>query len=171
MEQKIPAIASELVSLYTKVEEQGRKKERVAVVTVCVISTDQTGKQTDAQQNARQWLSEFPTYLAKYEAGLNLQEQQGLLKKAEKAASAASSAVVSIEKSIAADQKKMAGRQEEIKRMQTKIKEYEEEIKSLQANIEKNTAKKAEAEAKASEANEGVKAVQAEVEKYRPLAE
>lgn len=171
LEQKIGEIATAPVSLYTKVEEQGKRKERVAVVTVCAIATDLTADQSAVHNNVRRWLAEFPTYLAKYEANLNLQEQMGNLKKAEKAMASVSSTVVSLEKSIAADQRKIASKQEEIKKLQEKIKDCEAEIKSLQTSVEKNTAKKAEAEGKATKAAEGVKAVQTEVDYYRQLAQ
>lgn len=163
-DQVVPEISTSPVNVYTKVEEQGKKKNRITVLTVCATSADQTLDPAVIRNNVRTWMEGFPAYLAKFEAGQSMEAEQANLKKAEKAAASAASELSSLEKDIASDQKKIADKQNEIKKLN-------EEIKKLEANIQKNTAKKAEAEHKVSDANQNVKAVQKEVDRYRQLSE
>lgn len=171
IDQLVPEISTTPVNLYIKVEEQGKKKNRVAVVTVCAITTDLTIDQNTMRDNVRVYLEALAPYLFKYEANQNMQAEQKNLKQAEKVAASAAAAVADLEKDIASDQKKIKDKQEEIKKLQNKIKDLEKDIRDLQVNIEKTNGKKAAAERKAEEANEGVNAKQGEVERYRQMAE
>lgn len=171
VDQLIPEIASAPVNLYTKVEEQGKKKNRVAVVTMCAISADLTIDQNQMRERTRDFLQAFVPYLVKYEAGLNMEAEKKNLKQAEKAAASAVAAVNSLDKDIASDQKRIEDKKAEIVKLQGKIKDLEKEIKDLESRIEKNTGKKTEAERKVEDANENVNARQGEVERYRQIAE
>lgn len=167
----IEEIAISNINFYTKVDAQGKKKNREAVVTVCVLSSDLTVDPTTLRNNAKRWLSGFVTYVDRYEAGLQMQAEQQNLKKAEKDAAKAAKAVEAIDKSVARDQKKIADKEKEIKKYQQKIKECENDIKNLRANIEKTEGKRASAEQDVEEAKAGVSRVQGEVERYRQLSE
>lgn len=164
LEQVMPEISSSPVNLYTKVEEQGKKKNRTTVLTVCAVSQDLTIDPNLLRGKVRTWMEAFPAYIAKYEASASMDAEQANLKKAEKAAAAAASDLSDLEKDIVSDQKKIADKQNEIKKLG-------EDIKKLESNIEKNNAKKAELQRKVAEANENVKNVQKEVERYRKMAE
>ena len=171
LEQVFEELATVPVSLYTKVEEQGKKKNKVAVVTVCATSTDLTIDQNTLKDNLRAFLTAFPKYVDRYEAKLNMEEQQEQLKKAQKVAASAASAVTSIEKSIASSENKIADKQKEIEKLKGKIKDCEKEISDLEKSIEKDKSKKADAEKRAAEAEEAVKAVEQEVERFRQMAQ
>lgn len=171
VDQLIPEIASAPVNLYVKVEEQGKKKNRVAVVTMCAITADLTIDQNQMRDRTRTFLEGFGPYMVKYEAGLNMQAEKKNLKQAEKAAASAVAAVNSLDKNISNDQKRIEDKRAEIVKLQNKIKDLEKEIKDLESNIEKNTSKKADAERKVEDANENVNARQGEVERYRQIAE
>ena len=170
-EQVINEIAAVPVTLYTKVAEQGKKKDKVTVLTMCVITTDLTLDQNVLKANLEAYLRGIPPYIDKYEASLIMAKEQENLKKAEKAAAAAAADVAGYEKSIASSQKKIADKRQEIEKLNAKIKECEQDIKDLEKSIEKDTAKKADAEKKAAAADEKVNSVKGEVERYREMAE
>ena len=167
----IPEISTGTVSLYTKVEEQGKKKNKVTVVTVCAVSNDLTIDQSTMRGNVRSWLSDFAPYITKYEAGQNMEAEQANLKKAEKQADKAAAEVTGLEKDIASAEKKIADKREEIKKYEQKIKDCEKEIADLEKSIGKYHDKKSAAEKKVDEANQNVRAVEGEVEKYRQMSE
>lgn len=164
-------ISTSPINLYTKVEEQGKKKNRVTVVTASAISTDLTIDQQTLRGNVRNWLASFVDYIGRYEAQQQMLAQQDNLKRAEKAADKAAAGVAAIDKSIAKDQKKIADKQKEIKKLQDKIKDLEKEIAALEKNIQKTGGKREEAERKANDAARDVNAAQDEVDRYRQLSE
>lgn len=169
VEQIIPEIAPVPVNLYAKVEEQGKKKDRVTVVTMCVLTSDLTIDQTEMKKNLRNYLEGTPAYVMRYEASLNMQAEEKNLKQAEKAASVAVSELTGIDKSISSDQKKIKDKQAEIVKLQAKIKDLENEIKGLEQGLEKKGVKRMEAENKVNEKQRDVDARQSEVERYREL--
>ncbi len=170
-EQVVTEIAAVPVTLYTKVSEQGKKKDKKVVLTVCVTTTDLTIDQNVMKDNVRAYMAGFPPYIDRYENLKIMDAEQANLKKAEKAAAAAAADVAGYEKSIASSQKKIADKQAEIKKLQDKIKQCEQDIRDLEKSIEKDQSKKAEAEKKASDANEKVDKVRGEVERYREMTE
>ena len=171
LDQVFTDISQNSLSLYTKVEEQGKRKDKVTVVTVCAISNDLTISQNAINGNVRNFVQNFVQYVNRYEAGQQMEAEQANLKKAEKAAGKAAAAVTDLENDITKAQKKIEDRRKDIEKYQQKIADCEKEIADLQKSIEKNTGKKAEAERKAEEANQNVKAAEGEVEKYRQLSE
>lgn len=171
LDQVFTDISQNSLSLYTKVEEQGKRKDKVTVVTVCAISNDLTISQNAINGNVRNFVQNFVQYINKYEASQQMEAEQANLKKAEKAAGKAAAAVTDLENDITKAQKKIEDRRKDIEKYQQKIADCEKEIADLQKSIEKNTGKKAEAERKAEEANQNVKAVEGEVEKYRQMSE
>lgn len=171
LDQVFTDISQNSLSLYTKVEEQGKRKDKVTVVTVCAISNDLTISQSAINGNVHNFLQNFVQYINKYEAGQQMEAEQANLKKAEKAAGKAAAAVTDLENDITKAQEKIEDRRKDIEKYQQKIADCEKEIADLQKSIEKNSGKKAEAERKAEEANQNVKAVEGEVEKYRQLSE
>lgn len=171
LDQVFTDISQNSLSLYTKVEEQGKRKDKVTVVTVCAISNDLTISQNSINSNVRNFVQNFVQYINRYEAGQQMEAEQANLKKAEKAAGKAAAAVTDLENDITKAQKKIEDRRKDIEKYQQKIADCEKEIADLQKSIEKNTGKKAEAEKKAEEANQNVKAVEGEVEKYRQMSE
>ena len=164
LDQMYAEISNATMSLYTKVEEQGKRKDKVAVVTVCAISNDLTISQSVINNNVRNFVEGFVQYVSKYEASQQMEAEQANLKKAEKAAGKAAAAVTDLENDIAKAQKKIEDRRKDIEK-------YQQKIADLEKSIEKNSGKKAEAEKKAEEANQNVKAVEGEVEKYRQMSE
>lgn len=171
LDQVFTDISQNSLSLYTKVEEQGKRKDKVTVVTVCAISNDLTISQSAINSNVRNFVQNFVQYVNRYEAGQQMEAEQANLKKAEKAAGKAAAAVTDLENDITKAQKKIEDRRKDIEKYQQKIADCEKEIADLQKSIEKNSGKKAEAERKAEEANQNVKAAESEVEKYRQLSE
>jgi chromosome segregation ATPase len=171
LDQVFAEISQTSMSLYTKVEEQGKRKDKVAVVTVCAISNDLTISQNAINSNVRNFVQNFMQYVNKYEASQNMVTEQANLKKAEKAAGKAAAVVTDLENDITKAQKKIEDRRKDIEKYQQKIAECEKEIAALEKSIEKSTGKKSEAEKKAEEANQNVKAVEGEVEKYRQMSE
>ena len=83
----------------------------------------------------------------------------------------AAAAVTGLEKDIASAEKKIADKREEIKKYEQKIKDCEKEIADLEKSIGKYNDKKSAAEKKVDEANQNVRAVEGEVEKYRQMSE
>lgn len=171
LDQVFGEISQTSMSLYTKVEEQGKRKDKVAVVTVCAISNDLTISQSTINSNVRNFVQDFAQYVNKYEANQNMQAEQANLKKAEKAADKAAAVVMGLDKDITKAQKKIEDKRKEIEKLQQKIADCEKEIADLEKSIEKNTGKKADAEKKANDAQQNVRAAESEVEKYRQMSE
>ena len=171
LDQIFPEISNVSMSLYTKVDEQGKRKDKVTVVTVCAISNDLTISQNAINSNVRNFVQNFAQYVNRYEASQNMATEQANLKKAEKAAGKAAAVVTGHENDIAKAQKKIEDRRKDIEKYQQKIMDCEKEIADLEKSIEKSTGKKVEAEKKANEAQQNVRAVEGEVEKYRQMSE
>ena len=171
LDQVFAEISQTSMSLYTKVEEQGKRKNKETVVTVCAISNDLTISQNAINSNVRNFVQNFVQYVNKYEAGQNMATEQANLKKAEKAAGKAAAAVSDIENDITKAQKKIEDRRKDIEKYQQKIVDCEKEIAELEKSIEKSSGKKVEAEKKSAEAQQNVKAAEGEVEKYRRMSE
>lgn len=171
LEQVVPELATVPVSLYAKVSEEGKKKNKVTVITLCATSTDLTIDQNTLKDNVRTYLGGFAQYVNRYEAMQNMAAQQEELKKAQKTVSAAESAVSGLEKNIASSQKKIADKRSEIEKLQGKIKDCEKDISDLEKSIEKDQSKKADAEKRVEEAKKAARAVEAEVERYRSMTE
>ena len=171
LDQVFAEISQTSMSLYTKVEEQGKRKNKETVVTVCAISNDLTISQNAINSNVRNFVQNFVQYVNKYEAGQNMATEQANLKKAEKAAGKAAAVVSDIENDITKAQKKIEDRRKDIEKYQQKIADCEKEIADLEKSIEKSSGKKVEAEKKSAEAQQNVKAAEGEVEKYRRMSE
>lgn len=171
IDQLCADIASVPVNLYTKVEEQGHRKDRYTVVTLCVIPSDLTVNQADVQAGAQRFLSDFASYVTRHEARGQMEKEQDNLKKVQKKQASAVAAVTKINKSIASDQEKIADRKKDIEKYNQKIKECQEDIKKLEASIAKSQEELKGAEANVKAADETVRSAQSEVDKYRSIAE
>ena len=169
--QNVATISAGAISLYTKVEEQGKRNNKTTVVTVAVIGNDLTVDQSDLRDNAKSWLADFVQYISRFEASQQMAVEQENLKKAQKAAASANAAAAAIDKAILKDQEKIASKRQEIEKLKEKIKTCEQDIINLQADIEKQNKKKSEADAKANAANQNVNNVQSEVDRYRQMSE
>lgn len=171
VQQVVPAISAAPVTLYTKVEEQGKRKDKATVVTVAVIGNDLTIDQSELRDNAKSWLNNFTQYIGRYEATLQMNAEQKNLDKAVKAAAAATSAVNSIEKDMEKNSQKIEDKRAEIEKLNEKIAKCEQDIKDLQSNNEKLSKKKTTAQQKVSETQQNVNAAQGEVDRYRQMAQ
>ena len=93
------------------------------------------------------------------------------LKKAEKNKSNAIANLADLEKTIANDQQKISAKQKEIESLRQKISDCENDISKLESNIKRNSDKKTDALEKINEADKNVKVIEAEVERFRALAQ
>ncbi|MBP3763891.1 MAG: hypothetical protein J6I49_08470 [Bacteroidales bacterium] len=171
LNQQFADLASVPVNFYFKMEEKGKKKDRSTELTVCVIPTDLTIDQEALQNNVRKFLEGFPQYVARFEAGNSMEEQQKLLEKAQKNLKNAEGDFADIEKSIKKDQDKIASKKKDIENYKSKIADAEKDIKDLESNIKKSNDQKGPAQKKIDEAKAEVKRIETEVEKYRRLTE
>lgn len=171
VQQVIPTISASPITLYTKVEEQGKRKDKSTVVTIAVVGNDLTIDQSDLRDNAKNWLFGFVQYIARYEATLQMNAEQKNLDKANKEATKAAANLSAIEKDIANDQKKIESKKADNEKLKEKIQKNEQEIKELQENIEKRNKKKATAQQKVTETQQSVNEAQGEVDRYRQMAQ
>ena len=171
IEQVFEELSPSPISLFTKVETQGRKNNKLTVVTVCAVPTDLTQNQAVMNAALRSFLESFPQYVTRYKMQQNLVEQEENLKKVEKAAEKATAAVASIDKDIASLEAKIVAKRQEIEKLEAKIEECKADIADLEGKIEKAGGKKNEAERKANAAGADVKAAQSEVERVRMMAQ
>lgn len=171
LNQVFADLAAEPVDFYFKLEEKGKKKDRSTELTVCVIPKDLTSNQEVLQANVRKFLEGFGQYVARFEAGINMEEMQKELEKAQKALKGAEGDFADLEKSIKKDQDRIASRKKDIEGYKSKIADAEKDIKDLESNIKNTESQKAPAQKKIEEAKEKVKKAEAEVEKYRRLSE
>ena len=164
IEQVFAEVSATPISFFAKVEEQGRRKNKVTVVTVCAIPTDLTQSQAVLMSALRSFLEGFPQYIERYQAQQSMEQEQGNLRKAEKAAASAASAVANIDQNIASMQSK-------IERLRAKIKDCEDEIADLERKIAREQNRRNEAQQRADDADNNVRATQDEVERYRQMAQ
>lgn len=171
LEQTIPEIAQTPINLYAKIEQQGRRDNKNTTITLAAIPSNLTVDQTQLQNNLRLFLENFILYLDKFEALKNMDEQLAELKKAEKIKSNAIANLADLEKTIANDQQKISAKQKEIESLRQKISDCENDISKLESNIKRNSDKKTDALEKINEADKNVKVIEAEVERFRALAQ
>lgn len=171
LEQVFSEISEVPVNFYTKVEQQGRRDSKTVTITVAAIPSNLTVDQAAMYANVRLFLENFITYVDKFEALKNMDEKLVELKKAERLKANAISDLGDLEKSIANDQQKIASKQKDIESLRQKISDYEKEIEKLESNIKRNNDKKSDAQDKINEADKNVKAIEAEVERFRELAQ
>ncbi|MCR5193714.1 MAG: hypothetical protein K6D59_10455 [Bacteroidales bacterium] len=165
--QTFTDIYSQPVDFYAKVDEQGKKKNRVTVVTFFAKSPNLTISQNELNINVRRFAEGFPYYVDKFEAQKKIGASEAELKKAQKTQSKAVAAAASIEKDIASDREKIAKKEAEIEKYNKKIESLRADIEKINASIEKKTGKKAEADEKVNKANEAVQSSESDVNRYR----
>lgn len=176
--QTFTEIYAQPIDFYAKVEEQGRKSDRVTIVTFFAKSPNLTISQNELNVNVRRFAETFPSYVERFEASKKAGAESKNLDKAKKAQSKAASALASLEKDIASDQSKITKKQNEIAKkeaeiakLQQKIEDLRKDIEKLNSNIEKNNNKKDEAQEKLERANQEVQAIEGELNRYRQQAE
>lgn len=170
LNQTYNRLCSSAINLYTKVEEQGKKADKTALVTMCAKPMDLTVDVNVVNSAVIQFLEEFSLYVDKYEAYEKMEIEQENLKKAQKVQEKAVSEKEKIEKNIKKDEEKISDKKKDIEKYKEKIKDCEKDIKDLENEIAKNKEKKTNAEKAVQEANDNVKAVEAEVKKYEALS-
>ena len=84
LNQTFDAIYAQPVDFYAKVEEQGKKKDRVTVVTLFAKSPNLTISQNELNNNVRTFAENLPRYVSKFEAQQNMSAEQKNLQKAQK---------------------------------------------------------------------------------------
>ena len=167
LNQTFDAIYSQPVDFYAKVEEQGKKKDRVTVVTVFAKSPNLTISQNELNNNVRTFAENLPRYVNKFEAWQKMGFETKNLEKAQKDQTKAAAAVSKIEKDIASDQEKIERKKAEIAKYQQKIENCNKDIEKLNSNIEKNKGKMSEAQGKANAADEAVRSSEDKVNSYQ----
>lgn len=170
LNQTFAEIYAQPVDFYAKVEEQGKKKDRVTVVTFFAKSPNLTISQNELNVNVRRFAENFQSYIGKYEAQQKLGAEEKNLKKAQKNQEKAVAAAAALDKDIASDQKKIEKKQAEIAKLQSKIEDLNKDIEKLNANIEKNKGKQSGAQEKVDEANKAVQESENDVNRYRQQA-
>lgn len=167
LNQTFDAIYAQPVDFYAKVEEQGKKKDRVTVVTFFAKSPNLTISQNELNNNVRTFAENFSRYVTKFEAQMKVGAEQKNLEKAQKNQAKAAAAVAKIGKSIDSDMQKIEKKKADIAKYQQKIDDCNKEIEKLQANIEKNKSKMDSAQQKANEADEAVRSSESDLNRYQ----
>ena len=168
--QTFTEIFSQPIDFYAKIEEEGRKSNRVTIITFFAKSPNLSISQNELNVNVRRFAENFPNFVDRYEASQRVNAESKNLEKAQKAQSKAASSLASIEKNITSDQEKIAKKEAEIAKLQKKIEELQNDINNLNANIEKNNSKKNDAQDKLNQANKDVQNVEGELNRYRQQA-
>lgn len=171
LEQVFSELSSEVVNLYFKVEEKGRRNNKISVITAFAIHANLNTDPVALNENVKELLIDFVNYIDKYKAYTIMVEKQEQLKKAEKVWSQAVSSKTSIEKSISSDKQKIENKQKEIDTLRQKIAECEKSIGEYRSSIEENGKKLSDANKKVSEAEAEARNIESEVEKYRQLSQ
>lgn len=182
LEQVFAEISESPVNVYTKVEEEGKKKNKVTVITVCAYSNDLTNDQTRLQANTSRFAESLVDYVNRYANLQDLGDKQAELKKAEKELASANAKLESINKDIQSTQDKVAKKQKKIEDLraekQKKMDDYDKQInsnqkdiESLNSSIEKINKKKADAEEKVQEAQKKVNAAQGHVDRAHQMVD
>lgn len=169
--QNFEAISMEAIDFYAKVETEGKKSNKVTVVTFFAKSPNLTISQSELNLNVRRFAESFPLYVQKFEAQQNASAEAKNLKQAQKEQSKATSALNSLDKSINKDQEKIESLKQDIVKYQAKIEECQKEIEKLNAKIEKNTDKRGKAEERVNSAQDKVNSSQSDLDRYRQQAE
>ncbi len=167
LNQTFDAIYAQPVDFYAKIEEQGKKKDRVTVITFFAKSPNLTISQNELNNNVRTFAENFPRYVSKFEAQMKVGAEQKNLEKAQKNQEKAAAAVAKIEKNIASDQQKIEKKKAEIAKYQKKIEDCNKEIEKLNANIDKNKDKMGAAQEKVNAADEAVRNSESDLNRYQ----
>ncbi len=171
MNQTFPDISAEPVNFYYKLEETGKKKERTTELTICVIPNNLISNQEALQANVRRFVEGFPQYVARVEAGNNMDAELDNLKKAQKEVEKAQDELAKLEKDIKKAQDNIASKKKDLDSYKSKIEATEKDIKDMEASIKKAEEQKGPAQKKIEAARDEVKKLEAEVERYRKLTE
>lgn len=169
-DQTVRELASSPITIYTKVEEQGRRKNRTTEVTLAATSTD-ANVIASLQANIKSWLADFVKYVDRYEAQQQLAKEEEILKKKEKIHKSAVSDVAAIEKTINSKSEKIESKKKDIEKYNSKIADAENDIKELQSDIEKQGKKLEESKKALEEAQKDLDEAKSTVEKYRKLVQ
>ena len=165
--QTFTEIYAQPIDFYAKIDEEGKKSNRVTVITFFAKSPNLSISQNELNLNVRRFAEGFPTYVDRYEAVQKVNGETKNLEKAQKAQAKAASALASIEKDITSDQKKIEKKEAEINKYQQKIDECRKDIEKLKSSIEKNKSKKNDAQERLKDADQEVKKVEMELNRYR----
>ncbi|MBQ9473945.1 MAG: hypothetical protein IJU81_06010 [Bacteroidales bacterium] len=182
--QSFAAIYDMPVDFFAKVEEQGKKSNKVVVLTVFARCGDHNANQEVINANVRSFVGSFPDYVARYEAKQNMAKEQQNLAKAQKQQAKAAAAAASVDKDIAKQQAKIdkqdqaiAKQQEKIEKQQAKLSQMKDKAEQMQRkreqlanSLDKTQARKTEADEKLRSADEKVRASEAEVDNFRRQA-
>ncbi|MCR5423892.1 MAG: hypothetical protein K6E93_03905 [Bacteroidales bacterium] len=182
LDQICSDISESPINLYTKVDEEGKKKNKVTVITVCAYSNDLTNDQVRLQSNTCRYAESLVDYVNRYSNMQDLGDRQADLKKAQKELSSATAKLESINKDIQSTQEKVSQKEKKIENLkaekQKKIEAYDKQIndnqkdiESLNSSIEKINKKKADAEQKVQEAQSKVNAAQGQVERAQQMVD
>lgn len=165
LEQVVPEIATFPVNLYVKIEEQGRRSEKVTVISICAMPMNVSDHVSDSY--VRRYLEEIIKQAGREEALEMLAQEEKNLKKAQKEYKNASSDLEKMNKNINSDQDKIASNQKDIEKLQSKIKDLEEKNQKLESNVTKNTEKKSDLEKKTTELQSSIQELEKKIETYR----
>lgn len=167
LEQVVPEIATVPVNLYVKIEESGRRSDKVTVVTLCAMPMNIADKISDSY--VRRYLEDLIKQVKRQEAEEMLAQSEKDLKKAQKEYKNASSDLEKLNKNINSDQAKMASNQKDIEKLQGKIKDLEDKNAKLESSVNKNSEQKANLEKRASESQNALQELEKKVESYRAM--
>ncbi len=165
LEQVVPEIATVPINLYVKIDEQGRRSEKVTVITICAMPMNVSDHISESY--VRRYLEEIIKQAGREEALEMLAQEEKNLKKAQKDYKSANSDLEKMDKNINSDQNKIASNQKDIEKMQSKINDLEEKNKKLESNVTKNNEKKAELEKRTSELQSTIQELEKKIETYR----
>ncbi len=172
--QVVPDIATVPINMYVKIDESGRRSDKVTVVTICAMPMNIADRVPEMNIYVRRFLENFIQRVNKAANLEMLEKEEKALKKATKEYNSSASDLAKIEKNIKSDEDKIASNDKDIEKLQGKIKSLEDKIKSLeesnqklQASVSKNSEKKSDAEKKMKTAEEEMQSSQAKVDELR----
>ena len=167
LNQTFAEIYSQPVDFYAKVTEEGKKKDRVTVVTFFAKSPNLTISQNELNINVQRFAEGFPRYVEKIDAQMRLSNQGKALEKNQKSQAKAVAALEGIDKAIAKDEEKIAKKQAEIEKYNKKIADLQKDIDKLNSDIEKQKGKRGDAQEKVDKANSAVQSSEDEMNRIR----
>lgn len=165
LQQVVNEIATFPINLYVKVDEQGRRSEKVTVLMLCAAPMNIADRISETY--VRRYVETLVKDVARQEATEMLAQEEKNLKKAQKDYKSANSDLEKMNKNIASDQEKIASNQKEMEKLQSKIADLEARNKKLEDNVNKNTEKKGELEKKATELQTTMQETEKKVETYK----
>ena len=169
--QTIPEIADVPLNMYLKVEEQGKRDNKVTTITICAMTMNIADIVTGLHGKINSYLEDIVNQCNRIEASAMLSNEQKNLKKAQDSHEDATDKLEKLRKSTLKNQERLTANQNEISKLKARIKDLEDENADLQKAIDKAIEAEPQLQQNIDDAAKAVQQSQEKVDQHRRTIE